>query len=278
MSISEEFEKFKEDQIQYESATSNVASLMSVYDTMEFQKKQTASDRALNMAKAFYNGAVSQTIGGALRGLQWLRDVNEAQLNAENPDRMPMDEGARKLLDDAADAEFLQPYNVRADSSAERFAYDIVQGAGQLGGQVAVGYLTGGYGVIPSMALQIGGTEYKELRDKGVDVQTAGDAALFNAAVQTPLEYIGFSKITKAIPGNTMLKQRVMKLAENAFTEGVTEFLQEYPEQASAIWAAQSSGSASGSSCRRSASCRRARGSSGPRGSGCRARPRPCAG
>jgi len=232
----EEYEKRLESGEQYAPVTSNVGSLLSVYDTMDFQQKQTTSDKALNFGKSVYNGFMSVP-RGVLRGAQWLRDVNEAQLNADHPERMQMDEGARQLLDNAADAEFLQPYEVRADSSAERFAYDLAQGAGQLGGQIAVGLATGGYGSLPAMALQIGGEEYKELRDQGIDVETAGKAAAFNAAVQTPLEYIGFSKITKAFPANSLFKQRLRHVAEDAFTEGITEYLQEYPEQISKIWA-----------------------------------------
>ncbi len=232
----EEYEKRLESSEQYAPVTSNVGSLLSVYDTMDFQQKQTASDKALNLGKSVYNGFMSVP-RGVLRGVQWLRDVNEAQLNEAHPERMQMDEGARQLLDDAADAEFLQPYEVRADSSAERFAYDLAQGAGQLGGQLAVGLATGGYGTLPAMALQIGGEEYKELREQGIDVETAGKAAAFNAAVQTPLEFIGFSKLTKAFPANSMLKQRLRHVAEDALTEGITEYLQEYPEQLSKIWA-----------------------------------------
>jgi len=232
----EEYEKRLESGTQYAPVTSNVASLLSVYDTMDFQEQQTASDKALNLGKSFYNGVVSVP-RGVLRGLQAVRDYNIETLNEMNPDRMQADEDFIKALDSAADAEIFQPYKVRADSSAERLAYDFAQGAGQLGGQMAVGLATGGYGTLPAMALQIGGEEYKELRDQGVDVKTAGQAALFNAAVQTPLEYIGFSKLMKRFPGNTMFRQRVRKVAEDIFTEGFTEFLQEYPEQASMIWA-----------------------------------------
>jgi hypothetical protein len=208
---------------------------------MNFQEQQTASDKALNLGKSLYNGYMSVP-RGVLRGFQAVRDYNEVMLNEEAPDRMQADEGFKNVLDEAANAEFLQPYNVRADSSAERFVYDLAQGAGQLGGQATVGVLTGGYGTLPAMALQIGGEEYKELRDAGVDVKTAAEAGAFNAAVQTPLEYIGFSKLMKRFPGNTMLRQRVRKVAEDVFTEGFTEFLQEFPEQASKIWAENADG------------------------------------
>ena len=238
----EDYENFKKNH--QSRKVYDVQSLLSVGETMRFYEEQGIADRAVNVAKSVYNGAVSQTAGGVLRGLQWLRDWNEAQLNADHPERMQMDEGARALLDNAANADFLKPYEVRADSGAERFVYDLAQGAGQLAGQVAISALPGGrFLTMPAMALQIGGEEYKELREKGVDVETAGQAAAFNAAVQTPLEYIGFSKLTKAIPANTMLRQRLRKVGEDVFTEGVTEFLQEYPEQASKLWAENADGS-----------------------------------
>jgi len=230
----EEYEKYKENHQQ--EKVYDIQSLLSVGETIQYQEQQSNMDRALNLGKSVYNGFMSVP-RGVLRGVQWLRDMNEAQLNEDHPERMQMDEGARQLLDNAADASMFQPYKVQAETGAGQFVYDLAQGAGQLAGQVAVGVATGGYGTLPAMALQIGGEEYKELRDQGVDVSTAGKAAAINAAVQTPLEYIGFSKITKAFPANSMFRQRLRLAAENVLTEGVTEFLQEYPEQASKLWA-----------------------------------------
>jgi len=240
MLSSEGYEKFKEER--QDSKVYDVKSLLHVGETMQFYEEQTVADRALNIGKSIYNGAVSQTVGDALHGLQALRDYNEAILNEEAPERMQMSEEARSVLDTAVNAEFLQPYEVRADSGAERLVYDLAQGGGQILGQVAVGALTGGYGNLPAMGLQIAGNEYKQLREQGVDVKTAAEAGAFNALVQTPLEYIGFKKITKAFPANTLFKQRLRMFAEDAVTEGITEFLQEYPEQASIIWAMQHKG------------------------------------
>lgn len=237
----EDFEKFNEERETSAKEIYSVKSTLPLRDAMLYQEQQTASDKALNLGKSLYNGYMSVP-RGVLRGLQAVRDYNEVMLNEEAPDRMQADDGFKSVLDEAANAEFLRPYNVRADSSAERFVYDLAQGAGQLGGQATVGVLTGGYGTLPAMALQIGGEEYKELRDAGVDVKTAAEAGAFNAAVQTPLEYIGFSKLMKRFPGNTMLRQRVRKVAEDVFTEGFTEFLQEFPEQASKIWAENADG------------------------------------
>ncbi|WP_294522665.1 hypothetical protein [uncultured Anaerovibrio sp.] len=87
------------------------------------------------------------------------------------------------------------------------------------------------------MGMYIAGNEYDELRDRGVDVRTASEAAVFNAAVQTPLEYLGFSKMFKKLPVNSSLKGYTREFAERVLTEGTTEFLQEYPEQVSQIWA-----------------------------------------
>ena len=230
----EEYEKYKENHQQ--EKVYDIQSLLSVGETVQYQEQQSNMDRAFNLGKSLYNGFMSVP-RGVLRGVQWLRDMNEAQLNEDHPERQQMDEGARQLLDNMADASMLQPYDVKAETGAGQFVYDLAQGAGQLGGQLAVGLATGGYGTLPAMALQIGGEEYKELRDQGVDVSTAGKAAAINAAVQTPLEYIGFSKITKAFPANSLFKQRLRMAAENVLTEGVTEFLQEYPEQASKLWA-----------------------------------------
>ncbi len=242
----EDYEKFKEARSQ--SKVYDVKSLLSVGETMQFYEKQAVSDRAANLAKSFFNGVFSQGVGGVLHGLQWQREVNQHQAG-EIPDVITDDDdmdvviakqqgGPSALLDAAANAQFLKPYEVRADSGAERLAYDITQGAGQLAFQAAVSLLPGGQVLSPgAMALQIGGEEYKELRSQGVDIDTADAAATINAAVQTPLESLGLSRLMRKIPANSLLRQRVRHSVENILTEGLTEALQEYPEQASAIWA-----------------------------------------
>lgn len=236
----EDYENFKKNH--QSRKVYDVKSLLSVGETMQFYQEQTMGDRALNVAKSVYNGAAG-IARGTLRGLQAIRDTTELEMNRLNPDRMQMDEDFREALDSAADAEMLKPYEVRADSGAEQFVYDLAQGAGQLTGQAAISLLPGGAVLSPAaMALQIGGEEYRSLREQGVDVETAGRAAAFNAAVQTPLESIGLSRIMRRLPANTLLWQRVRHTAENALTEGITEFLQEFPERASEIWALEHKG------------------------------------
>lgn len=86
------------------------------------------------------------------------------------------------------------------------------------------------------LAGSTGGGEYLDLRDKGVDPGTAGQASLLNAAAQTPLEYIPMEKWISArriLGKHGLLKTIGVPMA----SEGVTEAIQEIPDEMTSYYA-----------------------------------------
>lgn len=86
------------------------------------------------------------------------------------------------------------------------------------------------------LAGSVGGGEYLDLRDKGVDPETAGQASLLNAATQTPLEYIPMEKWINArriLGKHGLLKTIGVPMA----SEGVTEAIQEIPDEMTSYYA-----------------------------------------
>ncbi|WP_418925427.1 transglycosylase family protein [Dialister succinatiphilus] len=86
------------------------------------------------------------------------------------------------------------------------------------------------------LAGSTGGGEYLDLRDKGVDPGTAGQASLLNAAAQTPLEYIPMEKWINArriLGKHGLLKTIGVPMA----SEGVTEAIQEIPDEMTSYYA-----------------------------------------
>lgn len=86
------------------------------------------------------------------------------------------------------------------------------------------------------LAGSVGGGEYLDLRNKGVDPETAGQASLLNAATQTPLEYIPMEKWINArriLGKHGLLKTIGVPMA----SEGVTEAIQEIPDEMTSYYA-----------------------------------------
>ena len=244
----EEYEKRLESGEQYAPVTSNVGSLLSVYDTMDFQQKQTASDKAANAWNSFMNG-VKGVGRGTLQGL--LANQYDNYVHAEETPGEITDDDAdldsvvvgalvgREAMTAAANSDILKPKEVQANSAIERYAYNAIEGIGQLGAQ-AVTAMIPGVGEIAapaSMYYQILGSEYDELRAQGVDHDTAYKAAQANAIIQAPMESLSLSKMMKSIPANTLAGRKVRMFADKVLTEAVTEGLQQFPEDISKLYA-----------------------------------------
>ena len=105
----------------------------------------------------------------------------------------------------------------------------VLQNAPQMVGQAAVSAINPYLGAT-MMGASIAGDQYLDLRDKGVDPLTAGQASLANAAIQTPLEYLGMDKwinARKIMQNHGLLKGIGSPMAE----EGITEAIQEIPDE-----------------------------------------------
>lgn len=157
-----------------------------------------------------------------LYSIQGLRDANpDLQLGTE----------ATKLVDDLANAELLQRQEVQADSWLGKLGYDAVEAIGQFGVYSAAGPFS-----LPLMATQIFGSRYNEERKKGVSVDRAFKASLYETLPNLVLERVGFKM--QSLPFNTRLKHGTTAvLAEKLLGEPTTEALQEIPSYISSIWA-----------------------------------------
>lgn len=206
----------------------------SAYDAMEYEQKNSPYNQEWKALTAFGNGI--KTVGrGLLKGITMLQDIN-TQAHRESDPNFQLNPAAQAVRD-ASDADILQETPVAASSGLGQFGLDLASGAGQLIPSLAVAPLTGGYGAALVMGASVAGNEYDELREKGIGVDTASTAAFINAGIQTPLEFIGFSKLFGKLPVGSVTKGFIREFAERVATEGITEAIQEYPEAITKIWA-----------------------------------------
>jgi len=216
--------------------------------TMGYLHAQQAIDSnweyARNMSKSVYNGFAG-VFRDTLNGIRAARDYNIALLNeqaaAQGFERNP-DQDFINALDNAAKADVLQPFEVkRSASKIGQFGLDVAQGAGQLAGQmvgsVAMNAVLPFVGGPALMMGQIAGGQYEDLKAKGVDTKRAATAAFWNAAFQTPFEYLALTKLMKRIPAGSVFKRKLRMVLEDAATEGLTETIQQFPEEWAELWA-----------------------------------------
>ena len=137
-------------------------------------------------------------------------------------------------------SEIFQPEEVKAETAAGQFYYDLLQNAPQLAAQVGVAISTGGWSAAAFMGSQIAGGQYLDLTEAGVSNDRARAAASVNAVAQSALEKVGLGKVMGA--GARAAKIATMggkakEVFKTALTEGITEWIQEYPDAAAEIWA-----------------------------------------
>lgn len=137
-------------------------------------------------------------------------------------------------------SEIFKPEEVKAETAAGQFYYDLLQNAPQLASQVGVAISTGGWSAAAFMGSQIAGGQYLDLTEAGVSNDRARAAASLNAVAQSALEKVGLGKVMGA--GARAAKIATMggkakEVFKTALTEGITEWIQEYPDAAAEIWA-----------------------------------------
>lgn len=137
-------------------------------------------------------------------------------------------------------SEIFKPEEVKAETAAGQFYYDLLQNAPQLAAQVGVAISTGGWSAAAFMGSQIAGDQYLDLTEAGVSNDRARAAASLNAVAQSALEKVGLGKVMGA--GARAAKIATMggkakEVFKTALTEGITEWIQEYPDAAAEIWA-----------------------------------------
>lgn len=137
-------------------------------------------------------------------------------------------------------SEIFKPEEVKAETAAGQFYYDLLQNAPQLAAQVGVAISTGGWSAAAFMGSQIAGGQYLDLTEAGVSNDRARTAASLNAVAQSALEKVGLGKVMGA--GARAAKIATMggkakEVFKTVLTEGITEWIQEYPDAAAEIWA-----------------------------------------
>jgi hypothetical protein len=113
---------------------------------------------------------------------------------------------------------------------------DFVKMGPQIGAQILATLATGGVGGAAVMFAQISGNKTESLMKQGVDFKTAATAGIWDAALQTPLEQIGISKLTKFMKTRNNLVAKMKEAVRLYGTEVLTEYAQAYPDAATEIW------------------------------------------
>lgn len=207
---------------------------MDVDETYGFLNKQAAYDADWKIAKGFYNGLVANTGRGIMGALALVRDMNIDSLKERG-----LAYNENTAFEDMANSDILTPYDVKGRNELEQLGIDIASGAGQLAGQAATTALTGGTGGMVAMGTQIAGNQYLDLRQQGVSAENARWPSITNALMQAPLERFGLEGILAKLPAKSVLREKAKRIAQAAITEGVTEWLQQYPEEITNLYALQ---------------------------------------
>lgn len=127
-------------------------------------------------------------------------------------------------------------FDVQADSTAGRIGYAFLENAPQFLAQAFVGSFNPAAGAA-MMAAQVGGGQYAELRRNNISVTDSALASSGNAAIQGAFETFSLGKVLNAGRRLSQGTNAGKAIAEAMLTEGVTEFIQEYPDAAAEIWA-----------------------------------------
>lgn len=209
-----------------------------VFGFIEEQKTaQQEAAETRGFGTAVWNGLKSG-VRGVLGAAKGAIDSNIAEHKKNDPNYRPVNDwayGVTESLQSGIDS--LQREEIKADSAAGQLMYDLTEGAVQLAMQVAVTAATGGTAGAIYMGTTIAGDQYLELRKEGVDAERAMQASLMNAPFQAALEKIGMGKIMAKLPAGSGLRKKLGEVLKSGFEEGITEGLQELPEQFTNIWA-----------------------------------------
>lgn len=212
----------------------DVGAVMSQYNTYQADAINSPYNKEWKGFIAIENG-IKSGLKGLVDVVRMGRDLH-IQSALERDPNYQVNEFARSL-DDVSDSDMLKTEAVASTSGVGQLGLDVAQGFGQMAPALvasAAGSPVAGAAV---MGASIAGETYDSLRDEGVDVTTAATASSINTAIQTPLEMIGLGKMFKALPVGSSLSYAARELAERVVSEGVTEFVQEYPDAITRIWA-----------------------------------------
>lgn len=205
----------------------------------------------INDDKPGVGTAVINGLKGSVRGLFGAaKAAIDSNIEAHKGDKnvvkeYDQSENISKALGYVTD-EILKREEVRADTAAGQLGYDLAENGVQLLAQLA---LTKGVGAAGATAkvthaismlyngANISGEQYLRLRKEGVSASRAAEAGLMNAIPQAVLEELPLGRLLKKMPAGSGLKAKIWEVTKRGLEEGVTEALQEFPEQATDLWA-----------------------------------------
>lgn len=205
----------------------------------------------INDDKPGIGTAVMNGLKGSVRGLFGAaKAAVDANIEAHKGDKnvvkeYDQSENISKALGYVTD-EILKREEVKADTAAGQLGYDLAENGIQLLVQLA---LTKGVGAAGATAktvhaismlyngANISGEQYLRLRKEGVSATRAAEAGLMNAIPQAVLEELPLGRLLKKMPAGSGLKTKIWEVTKRGLEEGVTEALQEFPEQATDLWA-----------------------------------------
>lgn len=212
----------------------DIDSGMALPETLGFTDKNYEYDNDFKILKAGANG-IKSGVRGLLGSVQMLRDKN-IQIHKEQNPEYEVNEIAQSL-DTAINSDLLKRYDIKGDTALGQLGLDVVEGGAQLGTQILAAMLTGQVGAAAYMGAQIAGNQYIDLRGKGVSTDRAMTAALINAPVQAVLEKVSLGRLMSKIPAGSSIQQKGIAVLEGILSEGLTEAIQEFPEQFTNIYA-----------------------------------------
>lgn len=218
-----------------------IQSNLPIAQYQSFVNEQVLAQQEAAESRGFGTAALNGLKGG-VRGLlgaaKGMIDANIAEHKKNDPNYRPVNDWAYGVSDTLQfGIDNLQREEIKADSAAGQLVYDLTEGAVQLAMQAAVTAATGGTAGAVYMGATIAGDQYLELRKEGVDAERAAQASLMNAPFQAALEKIGMGKIMSKLPAGSGLRKKLGEVLKAGFEEGITEGLQELPEQFTNIWA-----------------------------------------
>ena len=195
--------------------------------------------------------AVMNGLKGSVRGLFGsAKAAIDANIEAHKGDKnvvkeYDQSENISKALGYVTD-EILKREEVRADTAAGQLGYDLAENGVQLLAQLAltkgVGAAGAGAKTVHAISMlyngaNISGEQYLRLRKEGVSASRAAEAGLMNAIPQAVLEELPLGRLLKKMSAGSGLKAKIWEVTKRGLEEGVTEALQEFPEQATDLWA-----------------------------------------
>lgn len=205
----------------------------------------------INDDKPGIGTAVMNGLKGSVRGLFGAaKAAVDANIEAHKGDKnvvkeYDQSENISKALGYVTD-EILKREEVRADTAAGQLGYDLAENGIQLLAQLAltkgVGAAGAGMKTVHAISMlyngaNISGEQYLRLRKEGVSASRAAEAGLLNAVPQAVLEELPLGRLLKKMPAGSGLKAKIWEVTKRGLEEGVTEALQEFPEQATDLWA-----------------------------------------